>query len=734
MTRNRFFCCLWFLATTFILCQAQRPALYKMSPFVRQAAMERQWPTMLRSQGVRQRAFRDGSLTALVRADSEEVLRRYGCTPLSSYGDLFIASIPLSRLSAFSQDKAVRRIEAGPRASALMDSVRLQVDAMPVYAGQALPQAFDGSGVVLGVMDIGFDLTHPNFYSADMSRYRIKAMWDQLSTDTLLSTLPVGRDYVGQDALLAIGCPRDGYQQTHGTHTLGIAAGSGYDSPYKGMAPGADICLVCNATTDDINLIDSADYYKYTYAVDALGFKYIFDYAASQNKPCVINFSEGSYEDFMGYDQLYYALLDSMLGPGRIIVASAGNLGTQPQFFEKPAGKDRDGAFLASSSNSATLTLKSNKPFTLTTTVYADTPRQISFRTEDILAAADSTITDTLLVDSLYYVYQLTAYPSSYDSSDICYDVYFVAGSKPYGTTRRVSVSVSGAETDVQAFCYNGYFYAMPELDASLSGGEATHNIHSPGSAPNVICVGASAYRTQFVNSEGQTYTFDAGHDGHVATYSSRGPTYDGRVKPDVVAPGTNVISSYSSFYLEGDGDKPDKPSFISTFNYSGRTYLWASNAGTSMSSPVVAGAVALWLQACPTLTPQQVMEVIAHTSSHPDASLSYPNNDYGYGQIDVYKGLLYVLHTLGIDGISDHQPSGVSIVPRAGGADVTFSVPLRREASVAVYALNGQRLVSTSVAAGCEQTFVALPSSLCIIQVNGDSDRNSGSVIIRGK
>ena len=219
-----------------------------------------------------------------------------------------------------------------------------------------------------------------------------------------------------------------------------------------------------------------------------------------------------------------------------------------------------------------------------------------------------------------------------------------------------------------------------------------------------------------------------------MATYSSRGPTYDGRVKPDVVAPGTNVISSYSSFYLEGDGDKPDKPSFISTFNYSGRTYLWASNAGTSMSSPVVAGAVALWLQACPTLTPQQVMEVIAHTSSHPDASLSYPNNDYGYGQIDVYKGLLYVLHTLGIDGISDHQPSGVSIVPRAGGADVTFSVPLRREASVAVYALNGQRLVSTSVAAGCEQTFVALPSSLCIIQVNGDSDRNSGSVIIRGK
>ena len=60
-------------------------------------------------------------------------------------------------------------------------------------------------------------------------------------------------------------------------NTLGIAAGCGYDSPYRGMAYESDICLVSNAVSDDEQFIDSTDYYKYTYATDALGFKYIMD-------------------------------------------------------------------------------------------------------------------------------------------------------------------------------------------------------------------------------------------------------------------------------------------------------------------------------------------------------------------------------------------------------------------------------------------------------------------------
>lgn len=62
------------------------------------------------------------------------------------------------------------------------------------------------------------------------------------------------------------------------------------------------------------------------------------------------------------------------------------------------------------------------------------------------------------------------------------------------------------------------------------------------------------------------------------------------------------------------------------------------------MSAPAVGGAIALWLQACPTLSPNDVLKLLNETSIHPDVTLAYPNCDYGYGQIDVYAGLLSIL------------------------------------------------------------------------------------------
>ncbi|MDO4195174.1 MAG: peptidase, partial [Prevotellaceae bacterium] len=98
---------------------------------------------------------------------------------------------------------------------------------------------------------------------------------------------------------------RDGLIQAHGSHTLGTAAGSGFGTKYRGIAFESDICLVNNAVNSDMELIAEQDVDKYTHATDALGFKYIFDYAKSQGKPCVISFSEGSTQDLYGDDILY---------------------------------------------------------------------------------------------------------------------------------------------------------------------------------------------------------------------------------------------------------------------------------------------------------------------------------------------------------------------------------------------------------------------------------------------
>lgn len=646
---------------------AQRPAFIKMSPLVRQAWL---------SQGAQKRAVQgvsaDASVMAFVKLTEPdgEVLQRHGACVLDQRGSLFVADIPLRALGSLTRDDRVVRIEAGQRASVQMDTTAAIVSATPAQQLLRLPQTYSGRGVVVGVQDIGFDLTHPNFYSADMTEYRIKALWDQLSTDTLHTILPAGRDYVGRDSLLALGCPRDGLGQTHGTHTAGIAAGSGAEgsdtlSPYRGIAWESDLCLVCNATTEDIALIDPSDYYKYTYALDALGFKYIFDYADRAGKPCVINFSEGSLQDFQGYDQLYYEMLDSLIGPGHIIVSSAGNDGRSINYLHKPSGQQSAGLFCGSNLQNVGFTTKVQggmDDFSLRISVYshADEPQTVDVPIACVLAADDSTWIDTVAIGDYQYVIAATAYPSCYDARQIVCDWYIITLAHIFSKCYPVSVQLMGQEADAELYRVTGWLYHS-SLDDRLSDGDNSHSINSPASAPSVICVGATGYRTQFVNYLGEQKVYDNGQGGVRTPFSGIGPTFDGRIKPDVMAPGQNIISSYSSFYLENNPDANDISSDVRHFRHGGRTYAWNSNGGTSMSSPVVAGAIALWLQADPTLSPSDCLSIFAKTCRHYDTTLTYPNNFYGYGEIDVTAGLEEVLRrqAAGIETVTGRQATG---------------------------------------------------------------------------
>ena len=641
---------------------AQRPRYEKMSPVVREAMA-----SALATKQLTRSQSDDRLLTAFVRIDGNaaEVLRQYGCKELARVGDISIAAIPLSKLGALSCGRQVKRIETGRRCSIQMDTTRLVVNAEKVYTGEGLPQSYTGCGVVVGVQDIGFDLTHPNFYSADMSQYRIKALWDQLSRDTIGSTLYVGRDYVGRDALLKLEHPIDGETQTHGTHTAGIAAGSGAEgngvvSPYRGMACDADLVLVDNAA-DNASLIDPKDYYKFTYATDALGFKYIFDYAERMHQPCVINFSEGSSQDFHGYDQLYYELLAKLIGPGRIIVSSAGNDGVRNSYIHKNIGKERAGAFIMGNEKRFSCTAKSKQTFTFRVSVYDNvaSPQIVDISTVNVCNAQDSLLTDSLLVGGKKYIWRVLAYPNSYDARETAYDFQISSPSK-LGDSPQVSLQVMGRDADIELYRMSGYMFPH-SLDPVLDAGDCRYTIFSPSSSPDVICVGSTSYRTQFINYLGEKKVYDSGREGIRSSFSAMGPTLDGRIKPDVMAPGQNIISSYSTFFINNPKNvNASVKSDVRHFKYNGHTYAWNANAGTSMSAPIVTGAIALWLQADPMLTPADCLEIFANTCSHYDTSLSYPNNLYGYGQIDVAAGLREVLRrkALGINTIGQKKVS----------------------------------------------------------------------------
>lgn len=646
---NRISCL--YIFSLFVMCVfAQQPNYNKMSPLVREAATDviqqrRQAPSIYPEQY-------QPTITAFAKfsGNADGLIKKYRCRQLAKVDNIYILSIPLNQLAGLSNEKNVLRIEAGNGNRIQMDTTAILVNALPVYSGQDLPQTYTGKGVVVGIQDIGFDLTHPTFYTTNMKDYRIKALWDQLSKDTIGSTLPVGCDYRDASNLLQIGHSLDGFTQTHGTHTAGIAAGSGSEgnnivSLYRGIAYDADIVLVANATGNNIDLIDKKDYYKYTYATDALGFKYIFDYADTQGKPCVINFSEGGHQDFHGYDQLYYEMLDKMTGPGHIIVASAGNDADWINYVHKPKGIPNIESLLWGNRESAYFTTKTDKPFVFRMKVAANTSTAqiVEIPMEQVLACKDSLLIDSIKIGNQMYKWRILAYPSSYNSTDVIYDIRLESNPN-LGYDISVSIELASSEATIDLYRIRGF---LPPRDQNpmLKMGDNSYSINSPSSAPSVISVGATAYRRGFLNYLGEWKEYDKGTDGRRTSFSGVGPTIDGRIKPDVMAPGQNIISAYSSYFIMNPKNAgAPLASDVRHFQYNGRTYAWNANGGTSMSSPVVAGAIALWLQAYPRLTPQDCLEVFRKTCTQYDTSLSYPNNWYGYGEINIYAGLKEVL------------------------------------------------------------------------------------------
>lgn len=705
----------------------------KLSPLLRRAITEHECAAARRLPGD------GGRVCVFVRADTAvagRLLEESGCRVYDRRGDIYIASVPVRRLGSLAASAAVSRIEASPSCVTTMDTTTAIVRASAAHAGISLPQAYTGRGVVVGVMDVGFDLTHPNFYDSTASDYRIGAFWDQLDTDTVGSGLPVGREYRGREALLAKAHSADAHLISHGTHTLGIAAGSGFDSRYRGMAPESEICLVSNAVTTDTVLIAPGDLYKYTSATDALGFKYIFDYAAERGLPCVASFSEGYHLGYDAEDSLFCDYLGRLTGPGRIIVTSAGNESLTLNRLYKPADSAEAGTFVSIGGTSAVLYARADGPFRLRLEGYGG----VVGRLLDV--CSDSCVTDSTVVFSWSGQdgvaggsMEIYRYRSAFGRGDTIYQIV-VATAAPVESGKCVALVAEGQGSEVEVKTAGGVVFVNSVVGDVWNAADCAANVLAPGCFPTVITVGATIHRTGFTNYLGvyKDYSQPGRNDGVRACYSSVGPGTGGCLKPDVVAPGSNVVSSYSSYYLEQNPTAGDIDSDVSHFGFNGRTYAWNSNAGTSMSAPVVAGAVALWLQARPDLTPGEVLDVISHTSRQPEDGLEYPNNYYGYGEIDVQAGLFRLLGLDSVDGLEASAPRGVDIRLAADGSlRLRFVSAPSSPFDVRVWSVSGAQVFRT-VVSPCGSAVVSvplppLPSGVYAVQVDG---KGGGSVLIR--
>jgi hypothetical protein len=191
-----------------------------------------------------------------------------------------------------------------------------------------------------------------------------------------------------------------------------------------------------------------------------------------------------------------------------------------------------------------------------------------------------------------------------------------------------------------------------------------------PAIAKRVISVAAHVGSASWELDDGTTVdaAIDFGEDinapGQRAGFSSKGPARNqataGHV-PDVMAAGHYVIAALSSEAEDADLD------FLVTGD-PGEGTAMVAEAGTSMASPVVAGAVALLLQANPQLTPEQVRDVLTKTA-WADELGAVPNTDVGFGRLDA-KAALAMVETEYPAGSGGGGGGGADAGGTGGGAD----------------------------------------------------------------
>ncbi|MCD1296327.1 peptidase S8 [Methanocella sp. CWC-04] len=144
---------------------------------------------------------------------------------------------------------------------------------------------------------------------------------------------------------------------------------------------------------------------------------------------------------------------------------------------------------------------------------------------------------------------------------------------------------------------------------AAGNSGPSKKTVACPGDCESALTVGASDRNDQ------------------IASFSSRGPTYDGRVKPDVTNMGVGLVAAKAT------GTSGGKPV----------NQYYTAMSGTSMATPMTAGTVALLLQAKPDMTPAQVKNALTKTAKPLGSGV--PNTDYGYGRVQAKAAIEYILN-----------------------------------------------------------------------------------------
>lgn len=574
----------------------------------------------------------------IVKVHSEnevDSLESEGVEILRRRGDILLCLFPNA------STRSAELIKRRPRHIApTLDIARSYYDAGSIQTGEAVGVPLTGKGVVVGICDIGIDPLHPTFLDAD-GRSRIRRVVQYVEREGMRIQLDGDDEYREWVT--------DNPDECHATHVCGILAGGGAGTPYVGVAPDADI-VVTVSTLTDVGLL--------------AGVEDIIDYAKEVGKPAVINLSVGSYTGAHDGSSLFSQYLD-MCAADAIIVLSAGNEGSNKNTLISDFSSTRRSVSFLLGNKAWTqfhmygvtdIWSGTASPLSVSIGLYDTDERKVLEWLDPLLLTGYDSIAyqwggDDAGPDSFPFEGELMAEggvdpENGRHCTSIGYD-FTVSEQSSLGKWARymLAVRVTGAPGDDVEVYADGTYTRLAGLGDSPAP-TSVRSISDLACGFNVISVGMYGNRDSIPFSmAGESPADEIGwrstgyKEGATVLHSSYGTLRDGRVMPLTVAPGATLMSAGSRPYFSA---YPDERHLMS-----GGT-SWVDKGGTSMSAPYVAGYIATWLEAVPTLTAQDVRRILSETNRRDIPDPEDPHNGAGY--FDPVAGLRLALQVGGVE------------------------------------------------------------------------------------
>ncbi|PKP22203.1 MAG: hypothetical protein CVU05_04890 [Bacteroidetes bacterium HGW-Bacteroidetes-21] len=591
-----------------------------------------------------------------------------------------------------------------------------------VQAGLGLPQPFTGKDVIIGITDWGFDYTNPMFMDTTFSHTRILKAWDMFRNN---GPAPAGFSYGteidGETALMAAQCDTFNVYQwaTHGSHVAGICGGNGAGTADKGVAFESEY-LLATFLVEEAAVFDA--------------FYWMKENAEAMGKRLVVNMSWGLY--YMGNldgTSLLSQIIDQMSSEGVVFVTSAGNNGSE-NFHLKftPASIDDTLRTVVNFDNyayyptmwgqSMTLWGTPGHPFETGIKILSSSNIEVASSPRFSTSVGSAYIEDTLFVgtDTIWY--------------NIAFENANAENGRPFMRIRvrntktslyKVALSLTADSTvhmwNIIELSNDVGNWGLPFYApiAGYTAGDRYYGIGEPACAHSAISI--AAYTSEVVGTGGTT-------GGTIASFSSYGPAFGDYLKPDIAAPGVSVCSSISSFTNQSIA----QTSICQTFDFNGRTYKFAKFSGTSMSSPMVCGIVALMLQANPLLTVPEIKDIIRYTAREDNRTGNIPDTGstrWGWGKIHAWRAVYTT-----INGINPIEKEALAII-YPNPANEYFSVYLPENVTgkqIVLYNLLGKEVFTNNFDANNKFEIQNLPEGIYIIEVKSSAGVFTGKLIIQ--